>query len=30
MNPILVKSEGEGVLVLDALVVPTAGNNPSH
>ena len=28
MNPILVKSEGEGVLVLDALMVPTA-HNPS-
>ena len=28
MNPILVKPEGEGVLVLDALMVPTA-HNPS-
>jgi hypothetical protein len=30
MNPILVKPAGEGVLVLDALIVPTAGNNPAH
>jgi acyl-CoA synthetase (NDP forming) len=28
MNPILVKPKGEGVLVLDALMVPTAGNAP--
>ena len=28
MNPILVRPEGEGVLVLDALMVPTA-HNPS-
>jgi acyl-CoA synthetase (NDP forming) len=26
MNPILVKPKGEGVIVLDALMVPTAGN----
>lgn len=30
MNPILVKPEGEGVLVLDALMVPTSGNSPAH
>jgi len=31
MNPILVKPEGEGVLVLDALMVPTAaGHATSH
>ncbi|MGN8080683.1 acetate--CoA ligase family protein [Variovorax sp. 22077] len=31
MNPILVKPEGEGVLVLDALMVPTAaGHANSH
>lgn len=30
MNPILVKPEGEGVLVLDALMVPTSCNTPAH
>jgi acyl-CoA synthetase (NDP forming) len=30
MNPILVKPEGQGVLVLDALMVPVAGHNPAH
>ncbi len=30
MNPILVKPEGQGVLVLDALMVPTAGQPSSH
>ena len=30
MNPILVRQEGEGVLVLDALMVPTASNTPGH
>lgn len=30
MNPILVKPEGEGVLVLDALMVPTSSNLPAH
>ena len=30
MNPILVKPEGEGVLVLDALMVPTSRNTPAH
>jgi acetate---CoA ligase (ADP-forming) len=30
MNPILVKQEGEGVLVLDALMVPTSCNPPAH
>jgi acyl-CoA synthetase (NDP forming) len=30
MNPILVKPEGEGVLVLDALMVPASCNLPAH
>lgn len=30
MNPILVRPEGEGVLVLDALMVPTARNPSAH
>ncbi len=30
LNPILVKPEGEGVLVLDALMVPTSCNTPAH
>lgn len=30
MNPILVKPEGEGVLVLDALMVPTSCDTPAH
>lgn len=30
MNPILVKPQGEGVLVLDALMVPTSGKAPAH
>jgi len=30
MNPILVKAQGEGVLVLDALMVPTSRNRPAH
>lgn len=30
MNPILVKPEGQGVLVLDALMVPTSGPTSSH
>ena len=30
MNPILVKPEGEGVLVLDAMMVPTSSNLPAH
>lgn len=30
MNPILVKPEGQGVLVLDALMVPTSGPTTSH
>lgn len=30
MNPILVRPEGEGVLVLDALMVPTSSNTPAH
>ena len=30
MNPILVKPEGEGVLVLDALMVPASRNTPAH
>jgi len=30
MNPILVKPEGEGVLVLDALMVPTSSTTPGH
>jgi acyl-CoA synthetase (NDP forming) len=30
MNPILVKPEGEGVLVLDALMVPISCNLPAH
>lgn len=30
MNPILVKPEGEGVLVLDALMLPTSSNLPAH
>jgi acyl-CoA synthetase (NDP forming) len=30
MNPILVKPEGQGVLVLDALMVPVTGHNPAH
>lgn len=30
MNPILVKPEGEGVLVLDALMIPTPCNPPAH
>ena len=30
MNPILVKPEGQGVLVLDALMVPVAGHNPAN
>lgn len=30
MNPILVKPEGEGVLVLDALMVPTSRTAPAH
>lgn len=30
MNPILVKPEGEGVFVLDALMVPTSSNLPAH
>ena len=30
VNPILVKPEGQGVLVLDALMVPTAGNGSAH
>ncbi|MDR6860783.1 acetate--CoA ligase family protein [Variovorax guangxiensis] len=30
MNPILVKPQGEGVLVLDALMVPTSCNTPAH
>ncbi|MBO9514640.1 MAG: acetate--CoA ligase family protein [Variovorax sp.] len=30
MNPILVKREGEGVLVLDALMVPTASHPSAH
>ncbi|SCK12457.1 Acyl-CoA synthetase (NDP forming) [Variovorax sp. HW608] len=30
MNPILVRPEGEGVLVLDALMVPTSSNTPGH
>ncbi|MDM0079340.1 acetate--CoA ligase family protein [Variovorax sp. J31P179] len=29
MNPILVKPQGEGVLVLDALMVPTSRNRPA-
>jgi len=29
MNPILVKAQGEGVLVLDALMVPTSRNRPA-
>ncbi|WP_038204716.1 acetate--CoA ligase family protein [Xenophilus azovorans] len=29
MNPILVRPEGEGVLVLDALMVPTPRNTPA-
>ena len=30
MNPILVRPEGEGVLVLDALMVPTSSPTPGH
>ncbi|GAA4339099.1 acetate--CoA ligase family protein [Variovorax defluvii] len=30
MNPILVRPEGEGVLVLDALMVPTSSSTPAH
>lgn len=30
MNPILVRPEGQGVLVLDALMVPTSGNTSAH
>ena len=30
MNPILVRPEGEGALVLDALMVPTSRPTPSH
>lgn len=30
MNPILVRPEGEGVLVLDALMVPTSRTTPAH
>jgi acyl-CoA synthetase (NDP forming) len=30
MNPILVKPEGEGVLVLDALMVPASRSTPAH
>ncbi|MDM0020961.1 acetate--CoA ligase family protein [Variovorax saccharolyticus] len=30
MNPILVKPQGEGVLVLDALMVPTSRNTSAH
>ncbi|RZL93539.1 MAG: CoA-binding protein [Variovorax sp.] len=30
MNPILVKPEGDGVLVLDALMVPTSSNTSAH
>jgi len=30
MNPILVKPQGEGVLVLDALMVPTSRNPSAH
>jgi acyl-CoA synthetase (NDP forming) len=30
LNPILVRAEGDGVLVLDALMVPTAGNNSPY
>ncbi|MGK6306651.1 acetate--CoA ligase family protein [Variovorax sp. DT-64] len=30
MNPILVRPEGEGALVLDALMVPTSRNTPAH
>ena len=30
MNPILVRPEGEGVLVLDALMVPTSRNPSAH
>ncbi|MEJ8810353.1 acetate--CoA ligase family protein [Variovorax ureilyticus] len=30
MNPILVRPEGEGVLVLDALMVPTSSSTPGH
>lgn len=29
MNPILVRPEGEGVLVLDALIIPTASHLPA-
>lgn len=30
MNPILVRPEGEGVLVLDALMIPTSRHTPAH
>jgi acyl-CoA synthetase (NDP forming) len=30
MNPILVKAEDQGVLVLDALMVPTSSDTPAH